>query len=132
MSRSGSSEGVGFAVSVQQAVSSADQLIAQGFVRYPLLGITGTDVSAQVAERFGLDNRRGAVVDSVAQGSGADVGGMRTGDLIVTVDGAPLRSMADLVAEVRRRMPGETVVFDVLRGDEQLRIEVVLGERPRS
>ena len=132
MSRSGSNEGVGFAVSVQQAVSSADQLIAQGFVRYPLLGITGTDVSAQVAERFGLDNRRGAVVDSVAQGSGADVGGMRTGDLIVTVDGAPLRSMADLVAEVRRRMPGETVVFDVLRGDEQLRIEVVLGERPRS
>jgi S1-C subfamily serine protease len=57
---------------------------------------------------------------------------MRTGDLIVAVDGAPLRSMADLVAEVRRRMPGETVVFDVLRGDEQLRIEVVLGERPRS
>jgi serine protease DegQ len=132
MSRSGANEGVGFAVSVQQAVTSSDQLIAQGFVRYPLLGITGTDVTAQIAESFGLDNRRGAVVDSVQEGSGAEAGGMRTRDLIVAVDGVPLRSMADLVAEVRRRVPGDTVTFDVLRGDERLRIDVVLGERPRS
>ena len=132
MSRSGANQGVGFAVSVRQAVTSSDQLIAQGFVRYPLLGITGTDVTAQIAEAFGLDNRRGAVVDSVQEGSGAEIGGMRTRDLILAVDGVPLRSMADLVAEVRRRTPGETVVFDVLRGDERLRIEVVLGERPRS
>jgi S1-C subfamily serine protease len=132
MSRSGANEGVGFAVSVQQAVTSSDQLIAQGFVRYPLLGITGTDVSAQVAEAFGLDNRRGAVVDSVQPDSGADIGGMRTGDLIVAVDGEPLRSMSDLVAEVRRRVPGETVSFEVLRGGRRLVIDVVLGERPRT
>jgi serine protease DegQ len=132
MSRSGANQGVGFAVSVRQAVTSSDQLIAQGFVRYPLLGITGTDVTAQIAESFGLDNRRGAVVDSVQEGSGAEAGGIRTRDLILAVDGVPLRSMADLVAEVRRRTPGETVVFDVLRGDERLRLEVVLGERPRS
>jgi S1-C subfamily serine protease len=132
MSRSGANQGVGFAVSVRQAVVSSDQLIAQGFVRYPLLGITGTDVTAQIAESFGLDNRRGAVVDSVQAGSGAEAAGMRTRDLILAVDGVPLRSMADLVAEVRRRTPGETVVFDVLRGDERLRLEVVLGERPRS
>jgi S1-C subfamily serine protease len=132
MSRSGSNSGVGFAVAVQQAVTSSDQLIAQGFVRYPLLGITGTDVTAQIAESFGLDNRRGAVVDSVVPGSGADVAGMRTRDLIIAVDGSPLRSMADLVAEVRRRVPGDVVSFEVLRGDERLRIDVVLGERPRS
>jgi len=132
MSRSGSNSGVGFAVSVQQAVTSSDQLIAQGFVRYPLLGITGTDVTAQIAESFGLDNRRGAVVDSVVPGSGADTAGMRTRDLIIAVDGSPLRSMADLVAEVRRRVPGDVVSFDVLRGDERLQIDVVLGERPRS
>ncbi len=132
MSRSGANQGVGFAVSVRQAVTSSDQLIAQGFVRYPLLGITGTDVTAQIAEAFGLDNRRGAVVDSVQEGSGAEAGGMRTGDLIIAVDGVLLRSMADLVAEVRRRIPGESIVLDVLRAGERLRLEVVLGERPRS
>jgi S1-C subfamily serine protease len=132
VSRSGSNEGVGFAVAVRQAIVSSDQLIEQGFVRYPLLGISGSDINAQVAEAFGLPNRRGAVVESVEQGSGADRGGLRVGDVIVAVDGLPLRSMSDLVAEVRRRAPGMTVTFEVLRGDERLTIEAVLGERPRS
>lgn len=132
VSRSGANEGVGFAVPVQQAVVSGGQLIEQGFVRYPLLGITGTDITAEIAEAFGLDNRRGAVVDSVQPGSGADASGLRPGDVIVAVDGIPLRSMADLVAEVRRRTPGDTVVFDVLREGQTLELSAVLGERPRS
>jgi len=137
VSRTGVNEGVGFAVPVRQAVVSSDQLIEQGFVRYPLLGITGTDINAQVAAAFELQNRRGAVVDTVQSGSGAEVGGMRAGDVIVAVDGLPLRSMSDLVAEVRRRAPGMTVTFDVLRRTgtgsvESLAIEAVLGERPRS
>jgi len=132
VSRSGANEGVGFAVPVRQAVVSGDQLIEQGFVRYPLLGITGTDITAEVAEAFDLPNRRGAVVDTVQEGSGADAGGMRAGDVIVAVDGLPLASMSDLVAEVRRRAPGDTVVFDVLRDGERVQLEAVLGERPRS
>jgi len=131
VSRTGTNEGVGFAVPVRQAIVSSDQLIEQGFVRYPLLGITGTDISAGVAEAFDLDNRRGAVVDTVQEGSAADDAGMRSGDVIVAVDGLSLRSMSDLVAEVRRRAPGMTVTFDVLRDDERLELEVVLGERPR-
>jgi len=137
VSRTGTNEGVGFAVPVRQAIVSSDQLIEQGFVRYPLLGITGTDINAEVEAAFGLPNRRGAVVDSVQTGSGAEVGGMRPGDVIVAVDGLPLRSMSDLVAEVRRRAPGMTVTFDVLRRTasgsvEPLSIEALLGERPRS
>jgi putative serine protease PepD len=137
MSRSGQNEGVGFAVPVRQAIVSSDQLIEQGFVRYPLLGITGTDISAEVQDAFGLNNRRGAVVDTVQPGSGAAAAGMRAGDVIVAVDELPLRSMSDLVAEVRRRAPGMTVTFDVLRRDgvgqvERVVIEAVLGERPRS
>ena len=131
-SQTGVNEGVGFAVPVRQAIVSADQIIAQGFVRYPLLGITGTDISAAVAERFALSSRRGAVVETVVDGSGAALGGMRVGDVIVAVDGLPLRSMSDLVAEVRRRAPGMTVTFDVVRDGGPVVIEVVLGERPRS
>jgi putative serine protease PepD len=137
MSRSGQNEGVGFAVPVRQAIVSSDQLIEQGFVRYPLLGITGTDINAEVQAAFGLNNRRGAVVDTVQPGSGAAAGGLRPGDVILTVDGLQLRSMSDLVAEVRRRAPGMTVTFEVLRRDgtgliERVTIDAVLGERPRS
>jgi S1-C subfamily serine protease len=131
-SRTGVNEGVGFAVPVRQAIVSADQIISQGFVRYPLLGITGTDISAEVASRFALGSRRGAVVETVVTGSAADLGGMRVGDVIVAVDGLPLRSMSDLVAEVRRRAPGMTVTFDVVRDGASVTVEVVLGERPRS
>ena len=132
VSRSGVNEGVGFAVYVQQAITSSDQLIAQGFVRHPLLGITGMDISDEIASSSGLASRRGAVIESVQPGSAAETGGMLVGDIVVAVDGAELRNMSDLVAEVRRRAPGQRVRFDVLRSGERLQLTVVLGERPRS
>jgi len=132
VSRSGVNEGVGFAVYVQQAITSSDQLIAQGFVRHPLLGITGMDVSDEIASSFGLTSRRGAVIESVQPGSAAEAGGMLVGDIVVAVDGAELRNMSDLVAEVRRRAPGQSVRFDVLRSGERIQLTVILGERPRS
>jgi S1-C subfamily serine protease len=131
-SRTGSNEGIGFAVTSSQAVSSAEQLIRQGFVRYPLLGITGTDVSEEVATAFGLPDRRGAVVESVQDGSGADAAGMLPGDVIVAVDGAELTSMSQLVAEVRRRAPGDVVRFGIVRDGQRLELAVTLGERPRD
>jgi S1-C subfamily serine protease len=131
LTRSGASQGVGFAVSAEQAVSSADQLIEQGFVRHPLLGIAGVDVTPEVAERFGLPASRGAVVESVQDGTGAADADLRPGDIIVEVDGEPLATMSQLVAEVRRRQPGEQVELTVHRDGETLTVEVVLGERPR-
>ena len=132
VSQSGVNEGVGFAVYVQQAITSSDQLIAQGFVRHPLLGITGMDISDEVASSFGLASRRGAVIESVQPGSAAEAGGMLVGDVVVAVDGVELRNMSDLVAEVRRRAPGQSVRFDVLRSGERIQLTVILGERPRS
>jgi S1-C subfamily serine protease len=131
LTRSGASQGVGFAVSAEQAIASADQLIEEGFVRHPLLGIAGIDVSPEVAEEFGLEASRGAVVDSVQEGTGAAEAGMRPGDIIVGIDGEPLATMSELVAEVRRRTPGEVLTLSVVRNGDELEIEVTLGERPR-
>jgi S1-C subfamily serine protease len=131
LTRSGASQGVGFAVSAEQAIASADQLIEDGFVRHPLLGIAGIDVTPEVAEEFGLEASRGAVVDSVQEGTGAAEAGMRPGDIIVAVDGEPLATMSELVAEVRRRAPGDVVGLTVIRDGEELEFEVTLGERPR-
>ena len=128
---SGASQGVGFAVSVEQAIDSADQLIASGFVRHPLLGIAGIDVSPEVAERFGLPASRGAVIESVQEDTGAADADLRPGDIIVEVDGEPLATMSQLVAEVRRRAPGDVVTLEVIRNGEELTVEVELGERPR-
>jgi S1-C subfamily serine protease len=128
---SGANQGVGFAVPAEQAISSAEQLIEQGFVRHPLLGVTGIDVSPEVAEEFGLDASRGAVVDSVQDGSGADEAGLQSGDIIVAVDGDELATMAELVALVRVREPGDTLQLTIVRDGEELEFDVTLGERPR-
>lgn len=132
VSRSGRNEGIGFAVSTPQVVSSAEQLLSQGFVRYPLLGIMGTDVSQDVAAAFGLPDRRGAVVQTVTDDSAADRAGLLPGDVIVSVDGADLRSMSELVAEVRRRLPGDVVRLGIVREGSRIQLLVTLGERPRG
>jgi S1-C subfamily serine protease len=132
LTRSGASQGVGFAVSAEQAIVSADQLIEQGFVRHPLLGIAGIDVEPEVAERFGLAASRGAVIESVQDGTGAQQAGLRPGDIIVEIDGEPLATMSELVAEVRRRQPGDVMALRVIRDGEPLDVEVTLSERPRS
>jgi S1-C subfamily serine protease len=132
LTRSGASQGVGFAVSAEQAMVSADQLIDEGFVRHPLLGIAGIDVEPEVAERFGLAASRGAVVESVQDGTGAQEAGLRPGDIIVEIDGEPLATMSELVAEVRRRQPGDVMELRIIRDGEPVDVEVTLSERPRS
>ena len=128
---SGGSQGVGFAIPSPQAIASADELIAVGFVRHPFLGISGVDVSPEVAARFGLETREGAVVDSVQPGSGAADAGLEANDIIVALDGEPIRSMSDLVVTLRDYDPGDTVTLDILRDGDELRVDVTLGERPR-
>jgi len=131
LSGSGANQGVGFAVSAGQAISSADQLIAQGFVRHPLLGITGLDVTPEVAQQFDLPASRGAVVDSVQDGTGAADAGLRPGDIILEVDGRPLATMSELVARVRARAPGDVLELLVFRDGTSFALEVELSERPR-
>jgi len=131
LTRSGASQGVGFAVPGDQAVDSAEQLIDQGFVRHPLLGIAGQDVSAEIADELGLPARRGAIIESVQPGTGAADAGLRPGDVIVSVDGEPLVTMSQLVAEVRRRDPGDIVVLEIFRDGDLQDVEVELGELPR-
>ena len=132
LSRSGANQGVGFAVSWEQAISSADQLIEQGFVRQPLLGVTGSDVTPEIAEDFGLPASRGAVIDSVQPGTGADDADLRPGDIIVEFNGEPLATMSQLVAEVRRLSPDDTVDLVLIRDGERIEVEVTISERPRD
>ena len=135
LTRSGGSQGVGFAIPVNSATSAADQLITVGFVSHPFLGISGYDVTIEVAERyredFGIDLEGGAVIDSVVPGSGAAVAGIEAEDVVVAVGGEPVGSMGDVIVAVRAFAPDDEVTVEVLRQDERLELEVTLGERPR-
>jgi 2-alkenal reductase len=147
-SESGTAEGVGFAIPINAARRSMDQLIETGEVRYAWLGVTTQSVTPRIAERFGLARARGAAVQAVAGGSPADraglVGGSGEqevdgitfcpgGDLIVEIDGVPVRAAEDVVRAVnQQRSPGDRVRLVVLRGGERLELLVTLGDRPAT
>ena len=147
-SESGTAEGVGFAVPINAAKRSMEQLIQTGKVRYAWLGVTTQTVTPRIAERFGFAETRGAAVQSVAGGSPADragllggraeqeVDGLRFcpgGDLIVEIDGTPVRSAEDVVRAVnQQRLPGDEIRLVVLRGSQRLELTATLGDRPAN
>jgi 2-alkenal reductase len=147
-SESGTAEGVGFAIPINAARRSMEQLIQTGEVRYAWLGVTTQTVTPRLAERFGFAETRGAAVQSVAGGSPADEAGLvgggaeeefdgvpfcPGGDLIVAVDGEPVRSAEDVVRAVNQeRLPGDEIRLTILRGSERLELTVVLADRPAN
>jgi 2-alkenal reductase len=147
-SESGTAEGVGFAIPINAAKRSMEQLIQTGDVRYAWLGVTTQTLTPRLAERFGFAETRGAAVQSVAGGSPADraglVGGNAEqefdgipfcpgGDLIVAIDGEPVRSAEDVVRAVnQQRLPGDELRLTVLRGERRLELTVTLGDRPAN
>jgi 2-alkenal reductase len=146
-SESGSAEGVGFAVPINSAIRSMDQLIDTGEVRYAWVGISTQTVTPGLARRFDFGAERGATVSSVTDDSPAERAGLRPGrgevefggiticpggDLIVAIDDEPVETAEDVVRAVTERLPGETARFTVLRGDERLVVTVRLGERPAT
>jgi S1-C subfamily serine protease len=145
-SQSGNGEGVGFAVPINAAKRSMRQLIATGRVAYSYAGVRAEDLTPSIAHEFGDAVDRGAVIAVVRPNSPAARAGLRGateerffrgetvsrgGDIVVAIDGLPVRTADDLVRIVAERLtPGETATFTVVRGRERREIRVVMGERP--
>ena len=147
-SESGTAEGVGFAVPINAARRSMEQLIQSGRVRYAWLGVTTQTVTPRMAEELGFGAEAGAAVQEVVEDSPADRAGLRGGgrersfegvaiqpggDLIVAIDGTPVESAEDVVRAITQRLlPGQSVELTILRGNLQRTVTVELGERPAT
>jgi S1-C subfamily serine protease len=129
-SDSGQNGGIGFAVPVNTATRVADQLIAGDGVTHPFLGVVGTTITSQLAQQEKLTVTEGTWVSETTKGSGAEKAGIRKGDVITAVDGTAIRSINDLILNVRRKQVGDTVKLSVIRGEEKLTIDVVVGDKP--
>jgi serine protease Do len=123
---------IGFAIPSDTAISVADQLIETGEVKSAYLGVGTTDLSPEVADRFGLPVESGALVESVEPGTGAAGAGVRRGDIIVGLGDARVESTGDLLGALRDYRPGDTVEVTVVRDGEEQTLEATLGERPEE
>ncbi|HVL32604.1 MAG TPA: trypsin-like peptidase domain-containing protein [Actinomycetota bacterium] len=118
----GGNVGIGFAIPVDLARKLADQIIANGRVQLPYIGVNGED----------LVNGRGARVVEVTQGGPADKAGIRAEDVIIEFDGKAVPSMTDLIALVLERDVGDEVKVVVDRDGRRVTLDVTLGERPAT
>ena len=119
--------GVGFAIPVDTVIDVAEELIAQGRVSHPLLGVSGGPVSEQAAQRLGVD--RGAWVRDVSPGSPASEAGLAADDVIVGVADREITSMEELSIAIRDLRVGQRVTITFVRAGERRRVDVVLAER---
>jgi 2-alkenal reductase len=124
-------QGIFFAIPSNTVAKIAEQLIENGRVVYPYLGIQSTQqVSPRVAAQNELDVDSGALVMEVVPGGPASDAGVRAGDVILSIDGQAITDQTSMTEVLFNHEPGETVPIQLQRGDEQLEVEIQLGERP--
>jgi serine protease Do len=130
LSRSGGSQGIGFAVPSNMATRIMNSLISTGKVIRGWLGVSIQDVSEQIAGAMGLKEPSGALVGDVLADSPAGRAGVEAGDLITAMDGKEIKNSAQLRNEVASTAPGTNVDLTILRDEREKAITVTLGELP--
>jgi serine protease Do len=119
--------GYGFAVPIDLARRVAEDLMRFGEVHRPRLGLGIKDVAPADAQVYHLPNAAGAVVTQITRPSPAADAGVQLGDVVVSVNGAPVTSSGDLLEQVARHAPGETVKLGIIRYGRSVTADVALG-----
>lgn len=145
-SPTGASIGIGFAIPVNSVKFILNDLLREGRVRRPALGISGYPVDPTLAEALRLPAESGVLVAEVVPGSAADEAGIRGGDravivgrvrlivggdLIVAINGQAVQSELDVTRALYRKRPGDKVELTLYRGRRPLKVTPTLKERPR-
>jgi serine protease Do len=129
-SRTGGYMGLSFAIPIEVAMDVAEQLKTKGRVTRGWLGVLIQDVTHDLAESFGMQHPRGALVAKVLPDSPAKAAGLQTGDVIVNFDGKDIRSSSSLPPIVGSTRVGVDVPVDVIRKSKTIQLKVRLGELP--
>jgi len=126
-SSSGGFQGLAFAIPIDVALRVKDEIVAHGRVDHARLGVTLQDLSAPLAESFGMTSPDGALVASVLPGSAADKAGLRPGDVITGLDGAVVHVAGDVSTRVGGARPGDRLTLQVWRDRSRRDLPLVLG-----
>jgi S1-C subfamily serine protease len=141
----GGNVGVGFAVPIDTARQVGQQILETGSVQHAFLGITGTDLTPQIASVLNLPVKQGALVTAVVSGGPADKAGVKAGnarvsiggqqvraggDIITAINGNPVTGMDDVISAVDTAKPGDQVQLSLVHGSQHRTVTVTLGDRP--
>jgi len=134
-SRSGGSMGIGFAIPVSTAKQVLDGIVTEGQVTRGWIGVEPQELNAELVEAFKLKPEAaragGVIITGVLQNGPAALGGIRPGDVIMAVDGQPVRNVSQLLTAVAALKPGTPAPLKVLRGEGPVDISVIPAQRQR-
>jgi 2-alkenal reductase len=125
-------EGLGFAIPINTASTIAQQLIQNGSITRPYLGISFQAVSPDIASAYNLPVQWGAYVTDVAASSPASQAGLQQGDIITSLGGVALDGTHDYVNVLYNYKPGDQVVLVYNRNGKNLQAQVTLGTAPSN
>lgn len=129
---SGGFVGYSFAVPSNVARKVFEDLIEYGDVQRGLLGVMGQALDAQFAERFEVEETEGFYITDLEEGLGADLAGLKPGDIIKSVDGITINKFADLSGYLSTKRPGEKVKLIYKRDGNEMRVDVRLEKINRT
>ncbi len=131
-SRSGGSLGIGFAIPVTTARQVMESLIKEGRVTRGWIGVEPRDLTPEIAKTLDLSVKQGVLITGVVQSGPASEGGLRPGDVVLRIGGAPIANTPQLLNAVAALKPHETATVSVQRGAAALDVKVTVGQRPPS
>jgi len=122
--------GIGFAIPINMAKQILNDLIKQGKVVRPWLGISAQDLTPEMAEQFQVKEKEGVLVSQVHQGTGAEKAGLASGDIIKSVDDKAIKNVNELVKEIQKKKVGQKVKLSTVRDGKPVTIEVTTSAMP--
>jgi S1-C subfamily serine protease len=137
-----SGSNIGYAIAINTVKTRLPLLREGGKVKTPWLGITGMEIDTELVKEIGLEVDKGVYVISVTAGSPADEAGLigsgsngqgipnSGGDVIIAIDDLETEKTEDIIGYLNGRLPGDTVMLSVIRGNETISLPVTLGEWP--
>ncbi len=121
-------QGIGFAIAINTARNTADELIAHGRVIRPWLGLVGVTLTSELAEYYELSTESGVLVVKVSSGSPLRDAGIRPGDVIAKIDGKTIEDIDDLKKELKQRNIGDLIELMIIRDNSRVIKTVKLAE----
>lgn len=131
-SQTGGSVGIGFAIPVSTAKTVMEAIIASGHVVRGWIGVESQEITPELADSFGLKVQTGAIIAGVVRNGPADKGGMKPGDILLSVEGKTVADTNDMLNLIAQLPPGEKATMRVLRKSRETELAITVGKRPVS
>lgn len=126
---SGGNVGIGFAIPINMAKTSIDQIVAHGSVKRGQLGVVIQNLTPELASAFGIEQgQQGVLIAEVNPGSSAEAAGLKAGDIVISVAGKPIQSSAELRNAIGLRRIGDKVSMTILRDGKTKSLQAEIGE----